>query len=88
MSAADHLRVIGLAAQAEMALVRRDGVAGPLLAQTARAAERMPPAALFAAASALVRKGVDDEAMRRAALSLCRMGLQEAQADALGGGAR
>ena len=38
MSAPDVLRVIALAAQAEMALVRRDAVAGPLLAQAARAA--------------------------------------------------
>jgi len=85
VSAADALRVATLAAQCEMALVRRDAVAGPLLAQAARAAEGMTSAAVLDEAARLVRGGVDDEAVRVASLALCRMGLQEAQATLLGG---
>lgn len=84
MSAADALRVVTLAAQAEMALVRRDQVAGPLLAQAARAADGTPAGPVLVQAAALVRAAPEREAMRQAALSLCRMGLQEAQALALG----
>jgi len=85
MSLADELRVVALASQAEMALVRRDAVAGPLLAQAARAAQGMSCGPVLEAAAGCVRAGFDEEAVRRAALSLCRMGLQEAQATALGG---
>ena len=85
MSAPDSLRVVALAAQAEMALVRRDAVAGPLLAQAARAADGMPAGHVLAEATRLVRAAPEREAVRQAALSLCRMGLQEAQADLLGG---
>ncbi len=85
MSAPDSLRVVALAAQAEMALVRRDAVAGPLLAQAARAADGMPAGHVLAEAGRLVRAAPEREAVRQAALSLCRMGLQEAQADLLGG---
>ncbi len=84
MTLADHLRVVALAAQAEMALVRRDEVAGPLLAQAARAAAATPAGPVLAAAADAVRARGGDEATRRAALSLCRIGLQEAQAAALG----
>jgi hypothetical protein len=84
VSLADDLRVIGLASQAEMALVRRDAVAGPLLAQAARAAQGMSCGPVLAAAAECMRAIPDDEAVRRAALSLCRMGLQEVQASALG----
>jgi len=83
VSAADALRVVTLAAQAEMALVRRDAVAGPLLSQAERAAEGMPAGPLLAEAAAMVRGEPDSEAMRQAALSLCRMALQDAQADLL-----
>ena len=88
MSAPDALRVVTLAAQAEMALVRRDTVAGPLLAQAARAAEGMPAGPLLTHAAAMVRGEPDREAVRQAALSLCRMALQEAQADMLGDASR
>ena len=84
MSAADALRVITLAAQAEMALVRRDAVAGPLLAQAARAAEGMTSGPLLECAAQMVRQAPEREAVRQAALSLCRMALQEAQAQVLG----
>lgn len=82
---ADALRVVALAAQAEMALVRRDDVAGPLLAQAARAAIGMPAGPLLAEAARVVRTEPGREAVRQAALSLCRMGLHEAEAEALGG---
>lgn len=84
MSSADSLRVVTLAAQAEMALVRRDAVAGPLLAQAARAADGMAAGPLLGQSAAMVRAEPDREAIRQAALSLCRMALQEAQAEVLG----
>ncbi len=84
MTTADALRVVTLAAQSEMALVRRDGMAGPLLVQAARAARGMPAGPLLEQAAAIVRAAPEREAVRQAALSLCRMGLQEAQAAALG----
>lgn len=84
MSVADALRVVTLAAQAEMALVRRDAVAGPLLSQAARAADGSPAGPLLAEAAAMVRAEPGREAIRQAALSLCRMALQDAQADVLG----
>lgn len=84
MSDADALRVVTLAAQAEMALVRRDAVAGPLLAQAARAAEGTPTEQLLTEAASMVRGEPDREAIRQAALSLCRIALHEAQAEALG----
>ncbi len=86
MSTGDALRVVTLAAQAEMALVRRDQVAGPLLAQASRAAAGTPAAGFLEEAAAMVRVAPEREAVRQAALSLCRMGLQQAQARAMGGG--
>lgn len=87
MSASHAVRVVTLTAQAEMALVRRDAVAGPLLAQAARAAKGGESAAFLEEAARLVRGGLGDEVVRVAALSLCRMGLQEAQSALLGGAA-
>ena len=84
MSTADGLRVVTLAAQAEMALVRRDQVAGPLLAQAACAADGTPAGRLLREASAMVRGAPEREAVRQAALSLCRMALQDAHAQVLG----
>jgi len=86
MTTPDALRVIALAAQAEMALVRRDDVAGPLLAQAARAAEGTSAAQVLDEAATLVRLAPEREAVRQAALSLCRMGLHEAEAVALAAG--
>ena len=86
MTTPDALRVIALAAQAEMALVRRDAVAGPLLAQAARAAEGTSAAQVLDEAATLVRVAPEREAVRQAALSLCRMGLHEAEAVALAAG--
>ena len=86
MTTADALRVVALAAQAEMALVRRDVVSGPLLAQAARAADGSAAAVVLAEAARLVRTAPEREAVRQAALSLTRMGLHEAEAMALEGG--
>ena len=80
---ADAIRVVALTAQAEMALVRRDEVSGALLAQAARAAEGPSAAAVLAEAGCLMRAAPKQEAVRQAALSLCRMGLREAEAVAL-----
>jgi hypothetical protein len=59
MSRAAAIRTLALCAQAEMALVRRDPVAGPLLAQAARAAAGTGPAPLVSAAADLVRRPPD-----------------------------
>lgn len=83
MSTADALRVATLAAQAEMALVRRDAMAAPLLAQAARAAVGTPAVEPLEAAATLARLAPEREAVRQAALSLCRMALQEAQGEML-----
>ena len=80
---ADAIRVVALTAQAEMALVRRDEVSGALLAQAARAAEGTSAAAVLAEAGRLMRAAPERDAVRQAALSLCRMGLREAEAVAL-----
>jgi len=85
------LRVTTLGAQAEMALVRRDPVAAPLLAQAARAAGEEVCAALLDQAATLVRvHGVGGEdgparARRKAAQALVRSASQRAQAVLLGG---
>lgn len=90
MTAADALRVAHLGAQAEIALVRRDAVAGPLLAQAARAAGGSGPGAALDAAMALVRgldlaaAGPAAAARRKAAQALCRIAVQEAHAVLLG----
>jgi hypothetical protein len=70
-----------------MALVRRDQMAGALLAQASRAAAGMPAGAFLDQAASMVRAAPEREAVRQAALSLCRIGLQQAQAEALGGAA-
>ncbi len=85
MSAADALRVATLAAQAEMALVRRDPVSGPLLAQAARAAAGTAAGDALHEAASLMRQAPESEPVRQVALSLCRIGLQEAQSDVLRG---
>jgi hypothetical protein len=86
---AEAARIVTLTAQAEMALVRRDPVAGPLLAQAARAADGLPPAPVLAAAAALARGDdpTDDApasaARRKVVQALCRAGAQVAVGDLL-----
>jgi hypothetical protein len=85
VTAPDALRVASLCAQAEIALVRRDPVAGPLLAQAARAADGLPGGDALALAARMARK-VDfgdrepgPSACRKVVQALCRLALQEAQ---------
>jgi hypothetical protein len=86
VTAHEALRVALLCAQAEIALVRRDPVAGALLAQAARAAEDRPGGDALALAARIARS-VDlgepapgPSACRKAVQALCRLALQEAQA--------
>ena len=88
---ADALRVGWFTAQAEMALVRRDPVAGPLLSQAARAADGLEPGPPLAAAARLAR-AVDltdpapgPAACRKVAQALCRLAGQQACAAILAG---
>lgn len=89
MTRADAVRLVAALGAVEMALVRRDPVAGPLLAQAARAADGLPPGRYVAAAAALSRivelhaAEPSAAAARKAAQALCRAAAQAAQAAAL-----
>jgi len=89
VTADEALRIVGLASQAEIALVRRDGVAGPLLAQAARAAagraggEALASAARLARAVDISSRDEGPAACRKVVQALCRLALQEAQAAVL-----
>ena len=82
----EALRVSGLCAQAEIALVLRSGVAAALLAQAARAAAGLPGAAALEMAAGIARavdlsdRAPAPAACRKVAQALCRVALQEAQA--------
>ena len=86
MSRAAAIRTLALCAQAEMALVRRDPVSAPLLAQAARAAEGEGVAPLVAAAADLSRRapagpGVAADARRKVTQALVRAARTRAEAD-------
>ena len=86
MSRAAALRTLALCAQAEMALVRRDPVAGPLLTQAARAAEGTGAAPLVVAAADLARRpaaprGTAGAARRKVTQALVRAAVQRAGAE-------
>lgn len=83
MREADAVRLVAALAQCEIALVRRDAVAGPLLSQAARAAEGLPAGPLVAAAAALMRGDPPPAEVRKVVQALCRAGLQTAQAPLL-----
>ncbi|MEW6583077.1 MAG: hypothetical protein AB1416_09990 [Actinomycetota bacterium] len=91
MTRGDALRVVGLCAQADIALVRRDPVAAALLAQAARAAAGMAGGDALAAAAATARavdltdRSPGPAACRKAVQALCRIALQDAQAAVLSG---
>lgn len=79
MSDGAAIRVVALAAQAEMALVRRDPVAASLLAQAARAGAGRAEGPYLSAAADLARTvdlAGEDEAQpaRKVAQALCRAG--------------
>ena len=86
---ADLVRLTASLAQCEMALVRRDPVAGPLLAQAARHARGLPsePAATAAAALARACDPAGDSdgaaAARKVVQALVRSALIEAEAGLL-----
>lgn len=79
------LRVAGWCSQAEIALVTRSGVAGPLLSQAARAADGLAGGEALAAAARIARtvdlsdRSLETSAARKVVQALCRLGLHEAQ---------
>jgi hypothetical protein len=93
MRAPDAVRLVAALGAVEMALVRRDPVAGPLLAQASRAAAGLAVGPWLAAAAELARAPDlwDDappaRARRKALQALCRAGAQTAQAQILGAAA-
>ena len=92
MTRTEAVRLVAAVAQCEMALVRRDLAASPLLAQAARAAEGLPGGEYLEASARLARAlDLDDpspsgRARRKVAQALCRAAGIEAQARALGSG--
>lgn len=84
MTPEQALRVAGWCSQAEIALVTRSAVAGPLLSQAARAADGVAGGDALAAAARIARavdfadRGPEASAARKVAQALCRLGLQEA----------
>ncbi len=85
MTRDEALRILSLASQVEMALVRRDPVAGPLLAQAARAASGLSGGEHLKAAADLSREAnlAIDYSARKVVQALTRLAVQEAQAAAL-----
>ena len=85
MSASDDVRLAAVLAQCEMALVRRDAVAGPLLAQAARHAESMTGGPMAEAAARLVRTAGGVEEARKVAQALTRAAVIETESALLAG---
>jgi hypothetical protein len=89
MRPTDALRLVAALGAIEMALVRRDEVAGPLLAQAARAAAGTPVEAWIVEAARLARlPGLLDDgpapaARRKVVQALCRASAQTVQAQLL-----
>lgn len=90
MRATEAVRLVAALAAVEMALVRRDAVAGPLLAQAARAAAGLPVHGLLVQAARITRTvdvtGAEpgQRAARKVAQALCRAAAQRSQAALLG----
>jgi hypothetical protein len=90
MRAPDAVRLVAALGAIEMALVRRDPVAGPLLAQASRAAAGLPVGPWVAAAAELAwapdlwDDGPPARARLKAVQALCRAAAQSAQAQVLG----
>jgi hypothetical protein len=91
VSAPDTVRLAAALAQCEIALVRRDPVAGALLAQAARHADGLDGGDMVAAAARLARAsggaeaGPEDAAARKAVQALCRAAVIATDAALLGG---
>lgn len=85
----DAVRLCAALAQCEMALVRRDPVAGALLSQAARHAHGLGPGALVDAAARLARLidpasvAPDQRAGHKVVQALCRAAVYEAEASLL-----
>jgi hypothetical protein len=81
----DLVRLAAALAQCEMALVRRDPVAGALLAQAARHAEGLEHGEALAAAADLARASdpAGDRAARKVVQALVRSALIDADAELL-----
>lgn len=94
MTPTEGVRLCAALAQCEIALVRRDAVAPALLAQAARHAAGLGPAALVAEAAALARAldpGGDDHAQRagrKVVQALCRAAVLQAEESLLSGTVR
>jgi len=92
MTTDEAVRLIACLAQCELALVRNDPVAAPLLAQAARHADGLPTGELVAAAAALARlldptgEGPDQDAARKVVQALCRAAVLEVDAALLAKG--
>jgi len=88
---AEAVRLTAALGALEMCLVRRDPVAGPLLAQAARAADGLAPGPLLSLARDASRRvdlaGDDDaaRAARKVVQALCRTAAQACQAALLAG---
>ena len=91
MTANEATRLLAALSRAEIALVQRDPVATPLLAQAARDAEGLAPGPALAAAARMARaadiSGVApvDAAVRKVVQALCRVAQQDATAVLLRG---
>jgi hypothetical protein len=89
MSGADDIRLVAMLSACEMALVRRDAVAGPLLRQAARAAAGRHEEPFIRAATRIARdvdltdRGAAGAAARKVAQALCRWAAQSSQEAAL-----
>jgi hypothetical protein len=89
MTPTDALRLVVALGAIEMALVRRDEVVGPLLAQATRAAQGSEVEPWLKSASTIVRAPgfFEDDApaaaCRKAAQALCRAAAQSVQAAVL-----
>jgi len=89
MRPTDAVRLVAALGAIEMALVRRDEVAGPLLAQAARAAAGTSVDAWVSEAARLVRArgffgdAPNEAARRKAVQALCRASAQTVQAELL-----
>jgi hypothetical protein len=91
MRPTDAVRLVAALGAVEMALVRRDAVAGPLLAQAVRAADGTEVHAWLSAAARLVRESdprsgsPEAGSRRKIAQALCRAAATAVQADVLSG---
>lgn len=92
MRTPDAVRLIAALGAVEMVLVRRDPVAGPLLAQAARAGDGTQVSGWLAAAARMLRDpeiwddAPSSAARRKAVQALCRAAAQSAQAQLLATG--